>query len=154
SPDDKEVFFLDDGRVQVASVEHREAKALAVGAELDIDFSAERSTIFEQAWSLLNENFYDPAFHGANWQDVHARFAPYAAGTANNGELRRLISLMVGELNASHLGISAPGDTTVNSTGRLGLRFDPEEYARSGRLKIANVIPLGPAAVTRGINVG
>jgi tricorn protease len=154
SPDDKEVFFLDDGRVQVASVERRDAKALAVAAELDIDFSAERQTIFEQAWSLLNENFYDPAFHGANWQETRARFAPYAAGTANNADLRRLISLMIGELNASHLGISAPPDPNANTTGHLGLRFDADEYARSGRLKIATVIPLGPAAVTRGIAAG
>jgi C-terminal processing protease CtpA/Prc len=34
------------------------------------------------------------------------------------------------------------------------VRFDADEYARSGRLTIANVIPLGPAAVTRAIATG
>jgi tricorn protease len=154
SSDDKDVFFLDDGRVQVASVERRDAKPLAVAAEMDIDFSAERQTIFAQAWSLLNENFYDAAFHGANWQEVRAQFAPYAAGAANNADLRRLISLMIGELNASHMGIAAPPDPSATATGRLGVRFDAAEYARSGRLKIASVIPLGAAAVTRAIAVG
>jgi tricorn protease len=154
SPDDKEVFYLDDGRVQVISVEKREPRALTIAAELDVDFTAEKQTIFDQAWSLLNENFYDPAFHGANWPEVHTRFASYAAGAANSAELRRLVSLMIGELNASHLGISPPPDPSATTTGRLGLRFDPEEYARSGRLKIANVIPLGPAAVTRSIAIG
>jgi len=154
SPDDKEVFFLEDGRPQVASVEKREAKPLAVAAELDIDFSTERRTIFEEAWSLLNENFYDPAFHGANWQETRTRFAPYAAGATSSAELRRLIALMIGELNASHLGIAAPPDGVGNTTGRLGLRFDADEYARSGRLKIANIIPLGPAAVSRGMAIG
>jgi len=38
-------------------------------------------------------------------------------------------------------------------TGRLGVRFDSNEYASSGRLRIAEVLPLGPAAVT-GIKVG
>jgi tricorn protease len=154
SADDKDVFFLDEGRVQVASVERRDARPLAVSAEMDVDFTTERETIFEEAWSLLNENFYDPAFHGANWQETRARFAPYAAGAANNADLRRLLSLMIGELNASHLGIAGPPDPSATATGRLGLRFDPEEYARSGRLKIANVIPLGPAAVSRAIAVG
>jgi tricorn protease len=152
SADDKEVFFLDEGRVQVASVEKREARPLAVAAEMDIDFNAERLTIFDQAWSMMNENFYDAAFHGANWQEMRTRFTPYAAGAANNAELRRLISLMIGELNASHLGINPPPDPSATATGRLGVRFDADEYARSGKLKVASVIPLGPAAVSRQIS--
>jgi tricorn protease len=103
---------------------------------------------------MLNENFYDPQFHGANWTDVHTRFASYAAGAANNAELRRLVSLMIGELNASHLGISGPPDPSATTTGHLGLRFDPDEYARSGHLKITNILPLGPAGVARNVAVG
>jgi C-terminal processing protease CtpA/Prc len=38
--------------------------------------------------------------------------------------------------------------------GKLGLRFDRAEFETNGRLKITEVIPLGPAAVTRQISVG
>ncbi|HEX8351943.1 MAG TPA: S41 family peptidase, partial [Pyrinomonadaceae bacterium] len=64
-------------------------------------------------------------------------------------EVRRLMRLMVGELNASHLGVSGPFGAAVTNTGRLGLDFDRAEYERTGRLRVSEVIPLGPAALAR-----
>jgi C-terminal processing protease CtpA/Prc len=66
--------------------------------------------------------------------------------------MRRLLNLMVGELNASHLGINGPPGVTP-TVGKLGLRFDRLEYEKNGRLRITDVIPLGPAAVA-GIRAG
>jgi C-terminal processing protease CtpA/Prc len=54
---------------------------------------------------------------------------------------------MLGELNASHMGISAPAPGDPNTLGRLALDFDPAEYERSGGLRVTNVIPLGPSAI-------
>jgi C-terminal processing protease CtpA/Prc len=73
--------------------------------------------------------------------------------------MRRLLNLMVGELNASHLGVSAGGrgggrGESRPSAGRLGLRFDPAEFEQNGRLRVSSVIPLGPAAVTRDVSQG
>ena len=48
---------------------------------------------------------------------------PHAEGAGTPDELRRIISEMLGELNASHLGISAPGGVTT-VVGRLGVDFD------------------------------
>jgi C-terminal processing protease CtpA/Prc len=48
--------------------------------------------------------------------------------------------------------VSAPGPPPA--IGRLGLRFDRSEYESSGRVRITTVVPLGPAAVTRGVVVG
>jgi tricorn protease len=157
SPDGKEVYYLEDGRIQTITIEQRQAKPIAVTAEFDVDFSSERHTVFGQAWSLLNEHFYDPSFHGANWSAARERYAPYAAGAATSDELRRIVNLMIGELNASHLGIAPPqnpGGAPASTTGRLGVRFDKDAYARTGKLTVATVIPLGPAAVSRSISSG
>src|SRR5262245_777641 len=54
---------------------------------------------------------------------------------------------MVGELNASHLGATAPPSAAAATTGRLGLRFDRREYESSGRLRVTEVIGLSPAAL-------
>ena len=55
---------------------------------------------------------------------------------------------MLGELNASHLGIGGPqGSAQPPATGRLGLRFDRDQYESAGALRITEVIPLTPAAV-------
>lgn len=148
SPDSKEVYYLEQGRINVIAVENRQTRPLAVAAEMDVDFAREKIEVFRQAWTYLRDNFFDPNFHGANWDEVQREYAPLAAGARTPDELRRIISLMLGELNASHLGISAPqGTAQPPATGRLGLRFDREEYETKGALHITEVIPLTPAAL-------
>src|SRR5262249_28737469 len=139
--------------IHIATLENRNVRTLSVSADMEIDFAQEKMEIFHQAWSILNEQFYDENFHGANWQALRAQYQQLVAGATSPDELRRIISMMIGELNASHLGISGPGGGGF-TTGRLGLRFDREEYETNGRLKITEIIPLSPAAVTENIAVG
>ncbi len=153
SPDGKQVFYLEQGRVGVVSLDTRQPKPLAVSAQLDVDFSHEKMEVFKQAWSLIRDNFFDPHFHGVNWEAARAEYEPYIAGAQTPDEERRLISLMLGELNASHSGISAPPRPDSFTTGRLGVRFDRAAYEADGSLKIAEVLPLGPAALA-GIKTG
>lgn len=160
TPDGREVFYLEQGRISVIPIETRQARAVNVTAEIDVDFSQEKMEVFRQAWTYLRDGFYDEKFHGVNWDGVRAQYAPRIAGAQTPDEMRRLLNLMVGELNASHLGASAGGGRGGRgggegpSVGRLGLRFDRGEYERAGRLKVTEVIALGPAAVTRQIAVG
>lgn len=154
TPDSKELFYLDGGRINSVSVDGGNPKPLSVSAELEVDFAQEKTAVFEQAWSYLRDHFYDERFHGVDWNATHAHYAPQVEGARTPDELRRILSLMVGELDASHLGVSAPPGTFTPSTGRLGVRWDPAEYERSGRLRVAEVVPLGPAAVAGGIAPG
>jgi Tol biopolymer transport system component/C-terminal processing protease CtpA/Prc len=150
TPDGREVFYLENGRIQIASLDARQPpRSLALAAELDVDFTREKFEVFNQGWSLLRDNFYDPDYHGVNWQALREEFLPYVAGARTADDVRRLMRLMVGELNASHLGVSAPPGTGQFATGRLGLDFDRAEYERAGRLRVADVLALSPAATAR-----
>ena len=153
SPDSKEVYYLEQGRISVVSLEARNPRPLAVSAEMDVDFNSEKIQAFQQAWSYLRDGFFDEKFNGVDWKAVRAEYAPLIAGAATPDEMRRLLSLMVGELNASHLGVNAPFGGNQPSTGRLGLRFDRDEYEKNGCLRMSEVIPLSPAAVEK-IKVG
>ncbi|HMV81743.1 MAG TPA: DPP IV N-terminal domain-containing protein [Blastocatellia bacterium] len=156
SSDGKEVYFLEQGRIGVINLDTRLPRPLAVTAEMDVDFHQEKLAVFHQAWALQRDHFYDDKFHGANWDAVRAEYEPRIAGARTPDEMRRLLNLMVGELNASHLGVSSPfgGSNQIAPVGKLGLRFDRNEYEMSGRLKITEVITLSPAAVAGGIKVG
>ena len=157
SPDSREVFYLEQGRISVMPIETRVARSVAVTAEMDVDFAQEKMEVFRQAWTYLKDGFYDDKFHGVNWDAVRERYTPRVAGTQTPAELRRLLNLMVGELNASHLGVAAGGrggGPQEPGVGRLGLQFDRAEYEQSGRFKVTGIVPLGPAAVTRAVNVG
>src|SRR5829696_5225286 len=153
SPDNKEIFFIENGRIGVVNLEGR-SRSLAVTAELDVDFSREKMEVFRQSWSYLRDFFYDPGFHGANWETVRAEYEPLIAASRTPDEMRRLLNLMVGELNASHLGVGLPPNAFPPATGRIGLRFDRREYETTGRLRVTEVIALSPAAIAGTIKVG
>jgi tricorn protease len=153
SADGKELFYLENGRVQSVNLDSRAVRSLAVTAEMSIDFHKEKMEVFRQTWELQNKGFYDENFHGANWQTIRTAYEPYAAGAQTPDELRRILNLMVGELNASHSGVS--GSTpSAWTTGRLGLRFDRSVYEKEGRLRITEVIALSPAALAGGVKAG
>jgi tricorn protease len=151
SPDSREVWYVEGGRISVINVESRAARSLTYSAELDVDWAEEKMKVFEQGWSYLRDNFFDAKFNGVDWEEARTRYAPYIAGARTGDEMRRAMSLMVGELNASHLGVSGPGGPAV--TGKIGARFDRAEYESSGRLKLSEVIPLSPLAVA-GVRAG
>ncbi len=153
SPDSREVYYLEGGRVQIATVESRASRPLAVTAEFTSDFEQDKMEVFREAWTLLRDNFYDPQFHGVNWEASRETYGPRVQAASTPDEMRRIISLMIGDLNASHLGIAGGGGGGP-VVGKLGLRFDRREFETQGRLRVTEVIALGPAAVTRAVSAG
>jgi tricorn protease len=151
--DSKEVYYLDRGRLFAVTLEKREPKAIAVSAELDVDFAREKLAAFGEAWTYLRDQFFDEKMNGVDWTAVRATYQPRIAGARTPDEMRRIISLMLGELNASHMGISAPQQAGATTLGRLAVDFDRLEYEATGKLRVASVVPLGPAAVA-GIKAG
>lgn len=152
SHDGKEIFYLNNGEVHVITIESRSDRALPVSAEMNVEFAREKMEVFEEAWRDLRNDFVDANMNGVNWDAVHAEYARRIAGSANQDDERRVLSLMVGELNSSHSGIGGPA-AQQPYTGHLGLRFDRAEYERTGHLRVTELIPLSPAAVG-GIHVG
>jgi len=154
SADGREVYYMEQGRIMSVSVDSKMVRPVAVTAEMDIDFNTEKNEIFEEAWEAQNKGYYDDHFHGANWNDVRREYAPLVAGSSTPEELRRILSLMVGELNSSHSGVSGPPSAPQTATGRLGLYFDRAVYEDNGRFKITEIIPLSAADLSGNIHVG
>ncbi len=154
TPDSKDVYFLENGRVNNVNLEKREIKPVSASIEISVNFNEEKMEIFKQGWRYLRDHFYDDKYHGADWNSVYATYEPMVRDARTTDEVRRLMALMVGELNASHLGVTGASGFTPVPVGKLGLRFDRDEYETNGRLKITEIITLGPAAIVRSINVG
>src|SRR6266480_4154289 len=74
SPDSKEVYYLEQGRINIIPLENRQARPLAVAAEMDVDFAREKIEVFRQAWTYLRDNFFDANFNGANWSEVQRTY--------------------------------------------------------------------------------
>jgi tricorn protease len=112
-------------------------------ARMTIRREEEFAEMFAQCWRALSDQFYDSKHHGTNWEAIRSKYQPLVAHVALKEDLYALISLMLGELNASHLGISGRLPSPDEQTADLGLIFD-ETYRGPG-LKVAEVLKRGPA---------
>ena len=119
-------------------------------ARMTVKRDEEFTEMFVQCWRALSDSFYDPQYHGANWEAVRAKYQPLVGHVAQREDMYALVSLMLGELNASHLGISGRLPTADEQTADLGLIFD-ETYRGPG-LKIREVLKRGPAD-RRGLSI-
>ncbi|MDZ7632053.1 MAG: S41 family peptidase [Gemmatimonadaceae bacterium] len=153
SADGKEVWFVEAGRVTSVTIDTRAARTVAFRAALDVDAATERMAAFEEGWSYQRDGFYDARMHGVDWNAVRARFAPQVAGARTADEFRRLMNLMVGELNASHSGASGP-PAQAPFTGRIGARFSRAAYDADGRFVISEIIAQSPLATATSVRVG
>jgi C-terminal processing protease CtpA/Prc len=153
SPDSKEVWYIENGRVSSVNVESRATRSLNLAAEMDVDFAKEKIAVFNQGWRFLRDNFFDEKMRGVDWNAAREKYGAHVAGASTHDEMRRTMQLMIGELNASHTGANSP-PVTQPYTGRLGLYFDRGEYERNGRLKVSEIVALGPASVSPRIKIG
>ncbi len=145
APDGKSFFFLDNSQIVQRKYPKGEQNALPLMAEVIVNFNQEKLQIFEESWRLLRDHFYDPTFRGLDWSAAREQFTPLVAGAQTPNDLHTLLNLMVGELRASHLGVSGGGG--LQQDGYIGLQFDRVEQVASGRLRIARIVPDSPAAL-------
>ncbi|MAF11817.1 peptidase S41 [Candidatus Poribacteria bacterium] len=145
--DGKRFYFLESGRIHSSGMDEAggrdgDPKTLNVRAEVEIDFHAEKMQAFDEAWRFMNENFYDAEFHGCDWDAARETFRARVEGARTGDEFRELLNLMVGELNASHLGAGGGGSGAPDAF--LGLEFDRAELEQHGRYRITSVLPDSP----------
>lgn len=110
-----------------------------------VDHRAEREQLFEEAWRVMKYRFYDEQMHGRDWNAIRARYKPLLRHVGTNEDLYDLANEMIGELNASHTGVSGPPSRTmprVYTTRFLGVELDED---RSGRYRISHIYRDGPA---------
>ena len=153
SPDGREAWYTENGRVEAVNLDTRAVRALPVTAELDVDFAQEKLEVFHEAWSYLRDNFFDEKMHGANWAALGDEYRAHVAAARTPDEMRRLLNLLIGELNSSHSGAGAP-PASQPYTGRIGATFDRAEYEASGRFRVSEIVPFGPLALSNDVKVG
>ena len=118
-------------------------------ARVEVDHRAERRQVFLESWRVMRHRFYAADMHGVDWEKVRARYEPMLAYVHDQNDLHDLISEMIGELNASHTGISGggPGGGRRRGGGPAGMRYPGLELQAdpSGYYKVAHVYKHGPA---------
>jgi carboxyl-terminal processing protease len=70
--------------------------------------TARNLDVFDRAWALVNEHYFDPKFRGVDWPAQRDAFRPRAAEAPDDESLYRAINRMLAKLKESHLAALAP----------------------------------------------
>lgn len=107
------------------------------GLRARVDPRAEWKQIFDEAWWMERDFFYDPALHGLDWQAVYDRYLPQLAHVQRREDLNDLLVQMIAELQVGH-NRTGGGDVHEEpkvAVGLLGADFTVEQ----GRYRIARL---------------
>ncbi|MFC2155773.1 PDZ domain-containing protein [Acidobacteriota bacterium] len=70
--------------------------------QVRIEPAAEWRQIFNEAWRINRDYFYDPNMHGADWQAMRKKYSVFLPHLACRGDLNRVIQWMCSELAVGH----------------------------------------------------
>jgi len=92
--------------------------------------------IFNEAWRIERDYFYDPNMHGLDWEAIKRRYEALLPYVVNREDLNYVIGEMIAELNASHTYVGG-GDLERPehiSVGLLGCDFEPDTENNAYRI--------------------
>ncbi|HEY0728704.1 MAG TPA: PDZ domain-containing protein, partial [Pyrinomonadaceae bacterium] len=115
-----------DGPINVAQLETR------------VDPRAEWEQIYRETWRVQREHFYDPQFHGADWNAIYEKYRPLLAFVRHRADLGYLIATVGGELAVGHSYVTALGDVPTEDPVNVGL-LGADFAIENGRYRIKKI---------------
>ncbi|MEM6397850.1 MAG: S41 family peptidase [Bacteroidota bacterium] len=131
------------GRLTKINAESGKAEPQSFQAKMDVHRMEERKQVFNEAWRRLRDGFYDPNFHGRDWQALKDKYEARCMAASTTQDFRLLYNEMLGQLDASHMGMYGgnPEETQREQTGILGVDIVPVPTG----VRVTRVIPGTPA---------
>ena len=110
-----------------------------------VDRREEWKQVLLEVYRVMKYQFYDPNMHGKDWKAALAKYEPMLAYAGTNQDVQDICNEMIGELNASHTGVSLPPTRSMPvlaQTRYLGFELDE---GTGGHYRISHIYRDGPA---------
>lgn len=122
-----------------ASASTATARQLTFTIHMELDHHALRKEVFLEGWRVMKNRFYDAKMHGADWNAAKDTYGAVLDNLVDQEELHNVMMMMIGELNASHTGLSggpSEGERPAVATRNPGFELvaDPTGYYRVGHI--------------------
>ena len=126
----KLLLILGEDKLEVADANEKlESKPVDLSnVKMLVDPRQEWRQIFDEAWRMEQQYFYDPKMHGLAWTAIRARYEPLLQFVQRREDLSELLVEMIGEMQVGH-NRTGGGDVysaTPTGTGLLGADFTVE----------------------------
>lgn len=137
------LYLLANGRIAKVEPDKGKQTAIKISGEMQYDAEAERAHMFDHVWLRTRAIFYEPTYHGVDWDLMRKEYEKYLPYIGNGYEFSDMISEMLGELNVSHAGARySTSIDNADATASLGVFMD---YEHSGDgIRIEEIMKGGP----------
>jgi tricorn protease len=134
SGDRKKIILIKDktmatGNANGEKIDITKNKLELANWNFQIDPVEDWKQMFNDAWRMMRDYFYDRNLHGVDWMAVKKQHEPLLDRITDRYELDDLVAQMVSELSALHTFVSG-GDKRISPdlipTGFLGARLQPD----------------------------
>ena len=127
-----------------AAASNATARQVTYTANIEVDRKALRAQVFNEGWRIMKNRFYDAKMHGADWNAAWETYGGLLDHVVDREELQTVMMMMIGQLNASHTGVSGgpPVVDQAQQTRHPGFSLLPDA---SGFYKVGHVYKDGPA---------
>jgi tricorn protease len=106
--------------------------------EVRIDPRVEWPQIFNEAWRINRDYFYDPGMHGADWPAIRKKYAVFLPHLATRSDLDRVIRWMLSELAIGHSNL-LPGERLHQAKTVPGGLLGADYEIANGRYRFKKV---------------
>lgn len=106
--------------------------------EVRIDPRAEWTQIFNEAWRINRDYFYDPNMHGCDWKAMREKYSAFIPSLACRADLNSLIQWMCSELAVGHHRVGG-GDIAVEPKRVPGGLLGADYEVANGRYRFKKV---------------
>ena len=108
------------------------------GVEVRVEPLVEWREMFDDAWRINRDYFYDPHYHGADWKAMHDKYAQFLPDLAVRQDLNRVIQWMCSELTVGHHR-GGGGDSLAEVPAVPGGLLGADYKVENGRYRFAKV---------------
>jgi len=107
--------------------------------KITVDYPQEWTQIFNEAWRVYRDGFYQPTMHGINWKAMHDKYAVLVPYVKNRTDLNYVIGEMIGELTSGHayVAMGEAKNAARISTGLLGAELSRD---KSGFFRLDKIL--------------
>lgn len=142
------VVYIAKGRVGVVSLAGGTHQHPEISDSIRIDLRQQSLQKFREAARIIGESFYLEDMKGLDWEALTKDYEQLIVRARTASEFSDIANRMMGELAASHLGVSNPGPGSAlrESTGRLGIESEHRVFDNDqAGYRITSIVPGGPA---------
>lgn len=141
---DKLYMLKNGGKLLSLKPDDKKSSNLDFSAHLTINHAAEREQIFDEACRVLSNKFYDPNFHGEDFDALIKKYRPLALSASTKKDFQYMVNWMLGQINASHMGLYRGENRIKTEKEKSGLLGIEGRVVEEGFL-ITHVTPNSPA---------